>query len=67
MTKGDGTTMSVREEMEKSVLRKDLAPTRHGRARAHQFKYNLPEREGAKYHNPPTSLILAQKMPGSCT
>lgn len=56
--------------MEKSVLRKDLAPTRQERARAPWFKYNLPEREGQKKkkkYNPPSSLILAQKMPGSHT
>lgn len=53
--------------MEKSVLRKDLTPTRYKRARAHRFKYNLPEREGAKKSNPPKSLILAQKMPSSRT
>ena len=34
--------------MEKSVLRKDLALARHERARAHRFKYNLPERERGK-------------------
>lgn len=34
--------------MEKSVLRKDLVLTRHEGARAHQFKYNLPERERKK-------------------
>jgi len=40
--------MQVREEMEKSIQRKDLALERHERARAHRFKYNLPERERGK-------------------
>lgn len=34
--------------MEKSILRKDLALARPERARGHQFKYNLPERERKK-------------------
>lgn len=43
--------------MEKSVLRKDLAPTRQERARAPWFKYNLPEREGQKKKKIQPSIV----------
>lgn len=48
--------------MEKSVLRRDLALTRHEGARAHHSKYDLPRRERGKKK---PHLLLAQTRLGS--